>query len=117
MYKEIKLRYLFNSFSNLDERLYKAYDDLHKEIVHRCTYLASLSLELQRINTEIEAKIAFIRNQFHNADYATHIAMTTVFNNYMRNELLYNLEMLMNINYEGISNGIFEIKKKDGSHI
>lgn len=99
---------------NLDDRLLQAYEKLHKEIINRCTYLASLSLELQRINTEIESKAAFIKAQQQNADYATYISMATVFNNYIKSELIPNMELLININYDSISSGLFEMKKKDG---
>jgi len=105
--KEIQEVYT-SSLQKIEERQKEDYDRLNKEIIHRCTYLASISLELQRLNSEIESKIAFLRNQYNNTDHATFIALTSVFSNYMKIEVMHNIDILMGINYEGISNKLFD---------
>jgi hypothetical protein len=95
------------------ERLYQAIDELQHEILNRCSYLASISVELQRLITEIDTKITFIKSLYSNTDNATFIALTNVFNDYMRKDVIHNLEMMININIEGITQNIFRVEKRD----
>jgi hypothetical protein len=95
------------------ERLHKSLDDFQHEILSRCSYLASISVELQRLITEIDTKIMFLKSIYSNTDNATFIALTNVFNEYMKNDVIRNLEMMINIIIEGITQNIFRIEKKD----
>jgi hypothetical protein len=104
-----------NYQSALQDREKKAKDELEAEVLSRCSYLASITIELQRCMSEIESKTAFLRNQFNNADHATHISMTNVFNNYMKQDVFQNIDMLVNINFEGISTNLYKIEKREQS--
>ena len=104
-----------NNFSttdkNINNRMIKTKTDLEKEVLDRCAYLASISIELQRLISEIENKVNFLKHQYHNTDNATYISMTIIFMNYMKNEVISNLELLMSINYDGITNHLWELKR------
>lgn len=109
---------LFKAYSqSIMERLNKSQEELESEILFRTTYLASILMELQRIIAEIESKINFVKNQYHNADQSTFIAMTLMFNRYMKEEVIPNLEMLCNVNFEGISSSLYRIEKKEQNDI
>jgi hypothetical protein len=95
------------------ERLYLAIAELQSEVLNRTTYLSSISVELQRLITEIDTKISFIKNMYSNTDNATFIALTNVFNEYMKKDLIHNLEIMMNVNIEGITQNLFKVEKKD----
>jgi hypothetical protein len=97
----------------LSERIKVAQDSLQKEGLNRCAFLASISVELQRILFEIESKISFIKNLYQNADHATFIAMSNCFNEYMKKDLLANLEMIMGVNTENIGQNLYKVEKID----
>ena len=50
---------------------------------------------------------------YSNTDNATFIALTNVFNDYMKKDVIHNLEIMMNINIEGITQNIFKVEKKE----
>ena len=79
-------------------------EELQKEILSRCSILASISVELQRLNSEIDNKINFLKSLMNNSEKSTLIALTTVFNDYMENELIPNIDLILNTNLEGITN-------------
>jgi hypothetical protein len=103
--------------TKLIDRIKDAQDELKAEGLNRCAFLASISVELQRILLEIDSKISFIRNMYANSDHATFIAMITVFDDYMKKDVLHNLEMLLNINTEGIGTNLYKSEKMDFSEL
>lgn len=114
--KEISKLYK-NAVQEINERLAKAQEELDNEILFRSTYLASVSVEIQRIITEIDTKIVFLKNQYSNADMSTYIAMSNMFSKYMKEELLPNLDLLCNINFEQITTNLFSVEKKDNENL
>ncbi len=114
--KEISKLYK-NAVQEINERLAKAQEELDNEILFRSTYLASVSVEIQRIITEIDTKIVFLKNQYSNADMSTYIAMSNMFSKYMKEELLPNLDLLCNINFEQITTNLFSVEKKENENL
>jgi hypothetical protein len=113
-----EIQRVIQSYENdLYERKRKALVSLESETLARCTYLASLSIELQRLSSEIESKASFIRNQYVNADNATYINMTNIFNKYMKDDLFHNVDMLVNLNLENITQPFHKIEQKERSEI
>ena len=87
--------------------------NLEKEVLDRCSYLASISIELQRLISEIDNKANFLKHQYTHSDNAKYISMTIIFMNYMKNEVIPNLELLMSINYDGITNQLYDLRKNE----
>jgi hypothetical protein len=87
----------------IEERIGSKVDEFQKEILSRCSFLASISIELQRLNSEIDNKINFLKSIMYNSEKSTLIALTTVFNDYMENELIPNIDLILNMNLEGIT--------------
>ena len=113
-----EIQKLIQQYENsLYERKRKALIDIDTEVLSRNTYLASVTMELQRIVSEIDSKITFLRNINYNSDCATYINLSNVFNKYMKEEVFHNIEMLININLEGISSPFYLIEKKEQSDL
>jgi len=93
----------------------KTKTDLEKEVLDRCSYLASISIELQRLISEIDNKVNFLKHQYYNSDNATYISMKIIFMSYMKNEVIPNLELLMSINFDGITSQLWELRKNEKS--
>jgi hypothetical protein len=83
--------------------------------MNRCAFLTSISIELQRLLLEIENKVFFIKNLYNNCDHATFIAMSNIFDEYMKKDVLINLEMLLNVNTDGIGSNLYKVEKPDNS--
>jgi hypothetical protein len=111
--KEVQ-KVLQNLENSLIERRNRCIKEVEKETLSRNTYLASLCIELQRINYEIESKIAFLKNQKNNADQATFISMANAFNSYINNELSKNLDFLIKTNIEKTNDKLVELDQKLG---
>jgi len=78
--------------------------------------LASISAEVSRLISEFDSKIGFIRYIFTNSDHSTYISMTNIFIEYMRNDALYNVDLLLSMDLEKIREPIVpEIQKIDNS--
>jgi hypothetical protein len=89
-------------------------DILENEILKRCTFLASRSVEIQRIVSEIDSKKYFLKQQFANSDQSTYISMLGVFEKYMIEELFVNLDLLLkDSRYEDIQSELYIIEKKE----
>lgn len=114
--KEI-LKLYNKAVAELDSRKSKAHDDLDNEINFRATYLASISVEIQRIINEIDSKISFLKHQYEHADQSTYIAMSNQFTKYMREELIPNLELLCEISFEKITVNLYYIEKRDNENM
>lgn len=114
--KEIGKMYK-NAVQEITERLAKAHEELENEILYRSTYLASVSVEIQRIIVEIDTKIYFLKHQYYNADQSTYIAMSNMFSRYMKDELIPNLELLCNLGFEQITTNLYHVEKKDNDNI
>jgi hypothetical protein len=52
---------------------------------------------------------------YNNADHATFIAMINVFDDYMKKDVLHNLDMLINISTEGVGTNLYKVEKLDYS--
>jgi len=104
-------------FQNIENTIYKRKNkiqhSLDSETLARCTYLASMSIEFQRLISEIDSKISFIRNQHYNADSATYINMTKCFDKYMREDMVHNLDILLNTNLDGITKSLHKFVEID----
>jgi len=110
--KEIGKMYK-KAVEEITERLAKAQEDLDNEILFRSTYLASVSVEIQRIINEIDTKINFLKHQYLYADQSTYISMSNMFSKYMKEELIPNLELLCNLGFEQITTNLYHVEKKD----
>jgi hypothetical protein len=106
-----------NTVQEITERLAKAHEELENEILYRSTYLASVSVEIQRIITEIDSKIYFLKHQFYNADQSTYISMYNMFTKYMKEELIPNLDLLCNLSFEQITTNLYHVEKKDNDNL
>lgn len=105
---------LFQKYqADLHSRLKDAQEKVQREILSRCTFLSSITIELHRTIVELDSKVIFLKAQFANADNATYLAMSVQFQNYVKNEVLPNLDLLININFDGITNSLFKLEKRD----
>ena len=102
-----------SALQEVNDKLAKVQEELENEILFRSTYLASISVEIQRLISEIDSKIYFLKHQFMNADMSTYISMSNMFNKYMKDELIPNLDMLCNLGFDQITQNLYNIEKKD----
>lgn len=109
-----EIQKLYKSVINeINERLDKAQEELENEVLFRSTYLASVSVEIQRLISEIDSKCSFLKSQYVNADQSTFISMSNMFNKYMKEELIPNLDMLCNLGFDQITSNLYHIEKKE----
>jgi hypothetical protein len=74
--------------------------------------LASLSTELQRILTDLDYKYSFIKLQYTNSDHATYIAMANVFINYVKDDVMPNIKLLLDKSLVGYNEDIVQVTHK-----
>lgn len=102
-----------NQINDINNRLKEAQEELENEVLVRSTYLASITVELQRIICEFDSKIHFLKQMYFNSDQSTYICMVNMFNKYMKEELIPNLDLLSDLGYEQITTNLFTIEKKE----
>jgi hypothetical protein len=87
--------------------------EVETEALSRSICLASMSMELQRLISEIDIKMNFMRNQFHNTDHSTYISMTNVFIEHMKKDVLHQVDMITNTELERIKDPIINEREND----
>ena len=69
-------------------------------------------MELQRLLWEIDSKINFIKVQSAKNDFPNFLLMIKIFDDYIKNDFLKNLKLILDRNLEGLSVGINKIEYK-----
>ena len=90
---------------------------MYEEGYARQTFLCCIFMEIQRILKEIDSKIIFIKNQRNNVDVSTFLYMNQIYQLYMKNELIANLEYLCNSPLELSTKPIITLLDKDAKKI
>ena len=95
----------------------KKEEKMYEEGYARQTFLCCIFMEIQRIIKEIDSKIIFIKNQRNNVDVSTFLYMNQIYQLYMKNELIANLEYLCNSPSELSTKPIITLLDKDAKKI
>jgi len=69
-------------------------------------------MELQRLMWEVESKISFLKTLYMKNDFPKFLSMSKVFDEYIKNDFLKNLKIIMDRNLDGLSDGFFKLDQK-----
>jgi hypothetical protein len=102
--------------ANALERKQKLIEEVELDSLYRIMWLTSIASELQRIISEIDYKIYFLKNAYVNGDHGTYIAMTNAYAAYLKKFIFPQLEVLLSAEYKKASEPIIpekeEVEKK-----
>lgn len=104
--------YYNNIHKEIIDRKNKAVEDISKENLKRTTFLMCNMMELQRLLWEIDSKINFIKIQSAKNDFPNFLLMIKIFDDYIKNDFLKNLKLILDRNLEGLSVGLNKIEYK-----
>lgn len=69
-------------------------------------------MELQRLMWEIDSKINYIKNLYSKNDFPKFLSMIKVFDDYIKNDFLKNLKIIMERKLDGLSDGFYKLDQK-----
>jgi hypothetical protein len=81
-------------------------EEAEMEALMRSTNLIGVQFEISRLLIDLDSKINFIRNQFINADHSTYINLTHTFSEYLKKDLLNQLDLVTSIDLENLEDPI-----------
>ncbi len=75
--------------------------------------LSSVASELQRLISEIDYKVHFLKSTYINGDHSTYIAMTNAFARYYKKFILPQFELLSSTEYKKASEPIIPEREEE----
>ena len=69
-------------------------------------------MELQRLMWEVDSKIGFLKTLFNKNDFPKFLSLSKVFDDYIKNDFLKNLRIIMDRNLDGLSDGFYKLDQK-----
>ena len=96
----------------ITDRKNKAVDGISKETLKRTTYLMCSMMELQRLMWEIDWKISFLKTLYAKNDFPKFLSMCKVFDDYIKNDFMKNLKIIMDRNLDGLADGFYKMDQK-----